>query len=138
MKLLDGTYTDKSIQIGTGANQVFRLGVSSTDSSTLGAFQSNSANEAVSSTSAATAKSALNLLFSGAADYTVKGSFGTTTASVDAGADARDVAKTFNLLTGTTGISASVITKAKVQAGDATTYSFTITTTDNAGNTEQQ
>ena len=126
VKLLDGTYTDKSIQIGTGANQVFRLGVSSTDSSTLGAFQSNSANEAVSSTSAATAKSALNLLFSGAADYTVKGSFGTTTASVDAGADARDVAKTFNLLTGTTGISASVITKAKVQAGDATTYSFTL------------
>jgi flagellin len=126
VKLLDGTYTDKSIQIGTGANQVFRIGISSTDSATLGAFQTNSANEAVSSTSAATAKSALNALFAAAADYTVKGSFGTTTASVDAGADARDVAKTFNLLTGTTGISASVITKAKVQAGDATTYSFTL------------
>jgi flagellin len=126
VKLLDGTYTDKSIQIGTGANQVFRIGISSTDSATLGAFQTNSANEAVSSTSAATAKSALNAQFAAAADYTVKGSFGTTTASVDAGADARDVAKTFNLLTGTTGISASVITKAKVQAGDATTYSFTL------------
>ena len=39
VKLLDGTYTDKSIQIGTGANQVFRLGVSSTDAATLGAFK---------------------------------------------------------------------------------------------------
>ena len=34
VKLLDGTYTDKSIQIGTGANQVFRLGVSATDANT--------------------------------------------------------------------------------------------------------
>ena len=126
VKLLDGTYTDKAIQIGTGANQVFRIGIAATDSATLGAFQTNSANEAVSSTSAATAKSALNALFAAAADYTVKGSFGTTTAQVDAGADARDVAKTFNLLTGTTGITASVITKAKIKGADTTTYSFTL------------
>jgi flagellin len=126
VKLLDGTYTDKSIQIGTGANQVFRIGIAATDSATLGAFQTNSANEVQTSTSHALAKSALNAEFGTNADYTVKGSFGTTTAQVDAGADARDVAKTFNLLTGTTGITASVITKAKIKGADTTTYSFTL------------
>ena len=29
-KLLDGTFTDKNIQIGTASNQVLRLGVAST------------------------------------------------------------------------------------------------------------
>ena len=36
-KLLDGTFTDKNIQIGTASNQVLRLGVSATDSTKLGA-----------------------------------------------------------------------------------------------------
>jgi flagellin len=136
VKLLDGTYTDKAIQIGTGANQVFRLGVSATDSTTLGSFEMQSLTEASAvdaalvmggSTSHANAASALNALYSAAADYTVKGSFGTETASVDAGADARDVAKSFNLIAGTTGINASVISRAKISAVTAAdTYSFTL------------
>ena len=47
VKLLDGTYTDKAIQIGTGANQVFRLGVSATDASTLGAYTLSSVTESM-------------------------------------------------------------------------------------------
>ena len=127
VKLLDGTYTDKSIQIGTGANQVFRLGVSSTDSATLGAFQVTSAVETVAKDDThASASSAMTDLFDDAADYVVKGSFGTATASVAAGADARDVARTFNLLSGTTGISASVVSKAQVKIDTAGTVSFTL------------
>ena len=49
-----------------------------------------------------------------AADYTVKGSFGSTTVKVDAGADARDVAQAFNLSAGTTGITAAAITRAQI------------------------
>ena len=46
VKLLDGTYNNKSIQIGTGANQVFNIGVTATDSTTLGAYQIESAASA--------------------------------------------------------------------------------------------
>ena len=127
VKLLDGTYTDKSIQIGTGANQVFRLGVSATDSATLGAFQQSSTVEATSAVDThALAVAGMTALFEDAADYTVKGSFGTATASVAAGADARDVARTFNLLSGTTGISASTVSKAQLKATAATTFTFTL------------
>ena len=136
VKLLDGTYTDKAIQIGTGANQVFRLGVTATDSTTLGAYEMNTAVEASGVNAAnvsgaegthASAVTAINAKFDAAADYVVKGSFGTKTASVDAGADARDVAKSFNLIAGTTGVNATTITRAKITSiSAADTYSFTL------------
>jgi flagellin len=66
-------------------------------------------------------------LYNEGADYLVKGSFGTKTANIDAGADARDVAKAFNLIAGTTGVNASVVTRAKIsEVTDADTYSFTL------------
>ena len=130
VKLLDGTYNNKQIQIGTGANQVFNIGVTATDSSTLGAYELESTAEITNSSGtadAAAAKTALTALLSSAADYTVKGSFGEATVKVDAGADARDVAKSFNLSAGTTGINATAITKAQItKLSHATTVSFTL------------
>ena len=126
-KLLDGTFTDKNIQIGTASNQVLRLGVSATDSTKLGAYQLDSVDESVAPANThALAKSALNAVYSASADYTVKGTFGTFTASVDAGADARDVASSFNLISGNTGVSATALTKAKLTASNAATFSFTL------------
>ena len=125
-KLLDGTFTDKNIQIGTASNQVLRLGVSATDSTKLGAFQLDSVDASVAADdSHASAKTALNSLYSASADYTVKGTFGTFTASIDAGADARDVASSFNLISGNTGVAATALTKAKLTASNAATFSFT-------------
>ena len=136
VKLLDGTYNDKAIQIGTGPNQTFKLGINATDAATLGAYEMQTTTEAnaVDSKTAmgavgthASAKTAIDALFNVAADYVVKGSFGTKTANVDAGADARDVAKAFNLISGTTGVSATVVTRAKISAvSGADTYSFTL------------
>ena len=130
VKLLDGTYNNKQIQIGTGANQVFNIGVTATDSSTLGAYELESTAEITASSgtaNAAAAKTALTALLNDAADYTVKGSFGEATVKVDAGADARDVAKSFNLSAGTTGINATAITKAQItKLSHATTVSFTL------------
>ena len=129
VKLLDGTYNNKQIQIGTGANQVFNIGVTATDSSTLGAYELESTAEITTSAKAdaAAAKTALTAMLSSAADYTVKGSFGEATVKVDAGADARDVAKSFNLSAGTTGINATAITKAQItKLSHATTVSFTL------------
>ena len=136
VKLLDGTYNDKAIQIGTGPNQTFKLGINATDAATLGAYEMQSATEANAADagttmgavgSHASAKTALDALFNDAADYVVKGSFGTKTANIDAGADARDVAKAFNLISGTTGVQASVVTRAKISSiSGADTYSFTL------------
>ena len=128
VKLLDGTYNNKSIQIGTGANQVFNIGVTATDSTTLGAYQRESTAEATAAkASATTANAAINSLVTASADYVVKGSFGSTTVKVDAGADARDVAQSFNLSAGTTGITAAAITKANITAiSAADTFSFTL------------
>ena len=111
-KLLDGTFTDKNIQIGTASNQVLRLGVASTDSTKLGAYQVDTVDESIGRVNSfASAKTAINAQFSDSADYVIKGTFGTYTAMVDAGADARDVASSFNLLSGDTGVNATAYLK---------------------------
>ena len=46
VKLLDGTYNDKAIQIGTGPNQTFKLGINATDAATLGAYEMQTTTEA--------------------------------------------------------------------------------------------
>ena len=126
-KLLDGTFTDKNIQIGTASNQVLRLGVASTDSTKLGAYQLDTIDETIArADSFSAANTAVNALFDADADYTIKGSFGTFTAMVDAGADARDVASSFNLLSGDTGVSATALSKANLSVSAAGTFSFTL------------
>ena len=127
-KLLDGTFTDKVIQIGAAGGQVLRLGVAATDSGTLGTYQINSTNESLSTSvaSAGAAVTGLNALVTATADYTVKGSFGTLTATVDAGADARDVASAFNIVSGTTGVIASAVTRGRLSFNAAATYTFTL------------
>ena len=126
-KLLNGTFTDKVIQIGTASQQVLRLGVAATDAGTLGTYQINSTNEVTSAaSSAAAAKTAVDALSNAGADYIVNGSFGNATAAVDAGADARDVASAFNLISGTTGILASAITRGRLSFASAATYTFTL------------
>ena len=126
-KLLDGTFTDKNIQIGTASNQVLRLGVASTDSTKLGAYQVDTVDESIGRVNSfASATSAMNALFSDSADYVIKGTFGTYTAMVDAGADARDVASSFNLLSGDTGVNATALSKARLSASAVATYSFTL------------
>ena len=93
-----------------------RLGVAATDAGTLGTYQINSKNESLGTQLAtqASAVAALNNLLSSAADYVVKGSFGTITATVDAGADARDVASAFNIISGTTGVLAQAVTRGQL------------------------
>ena len=104
MNLLDGTFTNVELQVGADVGQKVMFGVNNVDNATLGSFQLTSAVEANSSVeataasggaltqgghdSAASAKTLLNSLYNAAADYTLKGSFGTKTANVDAGADA--------------------------------------------------
>ena len=127
MNVLDGTYTDRTMQIGNLGQQVLKFGVSSVDTTTLGAFQRNSVDEVVAvAANHAAAVTALDALFNAAADYTIAGSFGTKTASVDAGADAKDVAAAFNLISNETNVKATAVTKAQLVGSAAATYSFTL------------
>mgnify|MGYP001234164246 CR=1 FL=1 len=141
MNLLDGTFTNVELQVGADVGQKVMFGVNNVDNATLGSFQLTSAvettgTEATNSAGAltqagvdshASAKTALNALYNSAADYTLKGSFGTKTANVDAGADARDVAAAFNLVSNTTGVNATAITRVRIQhITGADTFTFTL------------
>ena len=128
MAVLDGTFTDQTMQIGNLANQTLKFGVASVDTTTLGAYEINSTVEATAATdSAAVALAGLQVLHSAAADYVVAGSFGTKTAFVDAGASARDVAAAFNLIKGETNISATATTRATLAFAATGSASFTLT-----------
>ena len=159
MNLLDGTFTNVELQVGADVGQKVMFGVNNVDNATLGSFQLTSTVETIGTEATnaagvltqggndthASAKSALNALYHSAADYTLKGSFGTKTASVDAGADARDVAAAFNLVSNTTGVTATAITRVRIQhitgadtftmtlqgkSSTASTVTFTIADTD--------
>ena len=68
---------------------IFNIGVTATDSSTLGAYQVESAASATALVNtAASANTAINALVTASADYTVSGSFGSTSVIVYAGSDA--------------------------------------------------
>ena len=136
MKLLNGTFTNKELQVGQDVNQTINFGINNADNATLGAYEMKTTVESSLADAAlvmgaknthASAKSALNALYTTTADYTVAGFFGTKTANVSAGADARDVAAAFNLISGTTGVDATAVTKVRIaHIGAADTYSFTL------------
>ena len=130
IKVLNGTYSDKTIQVGNLGSQTISVGVENADNNSLGAYQIESIDETGGlNGSAASASSALDALHVAAADYTVRGFFGTKTASVDAGADARDVSAAFNLVSSTTGVKSTAISKAQLsmQALNANGASFNFT-----------
>ena len=127
MNVLDGTFTDQTMQIGNLANQTLKFGVASIDTTTLGAYERDSVVEMTTATdSAAVAIAGLKDLYSADADYVLAGSFGTKTAFVDAGASARDVAAAFNLIKSETNISATATTRATLAFAATGSASFTL------------
>ena len=122
--------------------KLLQFGVNNVDNATLGSFQLSSVVEAGGTAEAtasngtvttggqathASAITALNANYNAAADYTLKGFFGTKTANVNAGANARDVAAAFNLVSGTTGVNASAVTRVLIdRIAGADTYTFTL------------
>ncbi len=127
MNVLDGSYTDRTMQIGNLANQTLKFGVASSDTTTLGAYQRTSVAEATAvAATAAAAATAATALVDAAADYVFNGFFGTKTAGVDAGANARDTAKAINLISSETNIKATAITKATATLAATGTVTFTL------------
>ena len=125
-KLLDGTYNAK-ITIGKDAQEFVNLSVNSMDTSSIGSYEINSSVETTSlKNDHNSAKNNLSAQFNSNADYDVKGANGTATINMNGGENAREVTQKFNLVTGKTGVSASVSTKAKIVSIDASDH-FTFT-----------
>ena len=125
-KLLDGTYNAK-ITIGKDAQEFVNLSVNPMDTSSIGSYEINSSVEITSlKNDHNSAKNNLSAQFNSNADYDVKGANGTATITMNGGENAREVTQKFNLVTGKTGVSASVSTKAKIVSIDASDH-FTFT-----------
>jgi flagellin len=123
MAVLDGTFTAKKFQIGAEANQNISLSLDSVASSSLGNYALNSTVQ-LSSTAVG------GIL---ADTYTLVGPEGSTTITTTAGDSAKEFAADVNSATGSTGIKASAVTKAKLSGlSAADTISLTINGTSTA------
>jgi len=122
--ILDGSFTDKQLQIGANAGQTMTMNIDSASSSSIGVYQAN--EQALGALSAATGAVPANPVTT--AGFKVKGYIGTSSVSVAAHSDARTVASTVNGLTSSTGVTASAVTFAKISTlGEAGNVSFQVT-----------
>jgi flagellin len=127
-KLLDGSFSGKNFQVGANANETIAISISAADGSTLG----NNTLEAVGFTAEKGLGSAVGATTTvangvGQQTLTVTGSLGSDSAvDVAAGDTAETIAATVNGVTGTTGVTATAVTKASLTVTDAGTVSFTL------------
>jgi len=117
MSVLDGTFTSKQFQIGADAGQNISLSVDSVKAGSIGNYTLDGDAHAVAGTTTIAGD-----------DLSISGHLGAATIAVAAGASAKDVAATVNANTGSTGVTASAITKAKLSAlSVAESVAFTLT-----------
>jgi len=119
-KVLDGSFTSQSFQVGANAGETISFSVGGTSSTQIGAHQykaGGSVNMAV--TGATTSANAV-----AAQTLTVSGSLGTDAVSVGAADSAKAIADKINNASNETGVSASAVTYAKLEIGTAGGQSF--------------
>jgi flagellin len=105
VNLLDGTYTNKSFQIGSEANQTIAVSVESAATSSIGAF-----TDVLDAKIAAAANTATNGNAVGDT-FAISGYLGTANATFSAGDSAKTIAAAVNAVTADTGVSATARTK---------------------------
>lgn len=118
-KLLDGSFASQSFQVGANKGETISFSVGDTRTSQMGTNQvslSGRLNTAWGATGAAAADNLAGITSSVLAgeDLTITGSLGTGTVGVNAGDDARTIAGKINDVSSSTGVEASVVTKAKL------------------------
>jgi flagellin len=123
IKVLDGTFTDKAIQIGTNAGQTVNFSVESVSSSTLGAFTRTGVTKEAA-TAAATVVANTNTT---AEDLSIHGNTVSKDFAASAAQSAKTLAAAINVETGNTGVKAEAKTYAKLlSTAAAATYSITL------------
>lgn len=133
LKILDGTYTNQTFQVGSDANQTISVSISGASASDLANYSvsavSSSASEGTGQAiaAAATAGSTNSIT---AQTLTVSGSSGTTTVAVSTGHSAYTIASNVNTVSSTTGVTAKATNVATLGAQSA---SGTVTMTLGSG-----
>jgi flagellin len=123
--VLDGSFTNKQIQVGTESGETINFSLTSTSASSLGA------HEVVGDVIAATAGAGNGDVANGvddADDIILNGNSVTKTIAVAKGDSAKNVAANINAVTGETGVSATAKTYAVLhnEYGEDQTYSLKI------------
>ncbi len=126
-KLLDGTYNSK-ITIGNNGKEFVNISVNPMDTSSIGSHELNTNVEITTlRNDHDTAKTSLTNAFNASADYEVKSANGNNTIKMNGGESAKEVATSFNLYSGSTGINATSVTRAKiVSVSDTDHFTFTL------------
>jgi flagellin len=147
LKLLDGSFTSQSFQVGANANQTISVTVAGATTSHLGNHYVNAVNatadQGTSSTTnpAATLPSANTIA---AQTLTISGTLGSATVAVSAGDSAYTIANNVNAKEGSTGVTARAYNSAQLSGlsaagtvtitlgsgGSTATISAAVTTTD--------
>jgi flagellin len=139
-KVLDGTFTNKQLQVGTEGGERISISVDSVASDALGAYTKDTIG--VVATRGATAPGSG---VTGFATAKIMGKGTSETINIAAGASAQTVASSINAVSGNTGVSAVAKTYAKIVfTGTAASYdiklngtavgTFTASTGDNGAN----
>jgi flagellin len=110
-KLLNGTFSGQSFQVGAYANQTIAVSMSDARSTALGAYTGTSNSSIGAAMAGGTAPSVNGVA---AQTLTLVGPSGSTTVGVTANDSAKAIADNINLQTGTTGIAASARTEATI------------------------
>lgn len=124
MKVLDGSFNGKQFQIGADSGQTLRIDVDSAKATDIGSYTVRSS---VSVATAAASVTDTGIL--AANDVTVSGSLGSEVIDVSVGMSAKSLASAVNGVSGSTGVEASAVTKARLTLGGGGTFEMNIGTT---------
>lgn len=124
MKVLDGTFTNKQIQIGANGYETLSFNVDAASSADIGAHQKRlgTMGAVAADSTLASAGSPVT-----ASTMTVSGYLGTKTVSIAADDTAKNVALAINNKSSETGVAAKAVTKAKLSSIAAGTVTFDVT-----------
>ena len=124
-KVLDGSFSNKVLQIGANSNETISFNVSSSASSDIGIYETRQGTiGAIAGTAAGTLPANSNT----AQTLHISGSLGTSTASIVVNSTAYAAAAAINNETSNTGVSATATTKAMISSlSDAGTITFDVT-----------
>lgn len=145
LKLLDGTFTSKTLHIGAYKDQNVSISINNAKASVLGRYSLNSstANDQLTDAVDAATTVAFGTTNVNGDDLSITSNtvtkVGTTTSytvSIDADASAEEIASAINAETSNTGVSASATTKVKIDNLNANgNVTFTLLSGSNTSNT---
>lgn len=130
LKVLDGTYSNQSFQVGADANQTISVSISGAAATDLANYAATAAGAATATSGAGQATSATATIAStnniSSQTLTVAGSSGTTTVALAAGTTAYSIASSVNDVSATTGVTAKATNAVTLGAQTAGTVTMTL------------